>query len=187
MKIRKLILPLLLLSVILIAWQKPDEWIKAGSEPKKYEMGPAKGTGPNKKNVYSIKSVDSTIGKEGFGTYMKWRVPGEYLKKRVRVTAYMRSADIKNWAGLWFRIDGNGKDAEGNSKTLGFDNMQDRPVKGNTDWKKYDVVLDVPEDTRGIAYGVLLSGTGQVWFEELTLEVVDKSVKTTNMMTDDDE
>jgi AraC family transcriptional regulator len=26
---------------------------------------------------------------------------------------------------------------------VAFDNMQDRPIKGTTDWQRYEVVLDV--------------------------------------------
>ena len=64
---------------------------------------------------------------------------------------------------------------------LSFDNMSDRPIVGTTDWKKYDIVLDVPNNASNIAFGALLSGTGQIWFEKLTFEIVDTSVKTTGL------
>ena len=35
-----------------------------------------------------------------------------------------------SWAGLWMRVD-KGKDM------VAFDNMQDRPIKGTTDWQRY--------------------------------------------------
>jgi hypothetical protein len=60
---------------------------------------------------------------------------------------------------------------------LSFDNMQDRAIKGTTGWKKYEIVLDVPENTSMLAYGALLSGTGQIWFANLTFEIVDNAVK----------
>jgi len=33
---------------------------------------------------------------------------------------------------------------------LAFDNMENRAIKGTTDWLKYDVVLDIPKDAPGI-------------------------------------
>jgi hypothetical protein len=39
------------------------------------------------------------------------------------------------------------------SKHVAFDNMHDRPITGSSDWKKYDVVLDVPQDSTGISFG----------------------------------
>ena len=65
------------------------------------------------------------------------------------------------------------------SKQLAFDNMQDRSIKGTTDWKQYDVVLDVPQNATGIFFGVLLSGTGTVWLSEAKFEIVGPNVLTT--------
>ena len=44
---------------------------------------------------------------------------------------------------------------------------------GTTDWSRHAVVLDVPEAAVRLAFGALLHGTGQVWADDLTLEVVD--------------
>lgn len=57
---------------------------------------------------------------------------------------------------------------------LQFDNMGDRPIVGNNEWNHYYIVLDVPENSAVIAFGVLPSGTGKVWIDELKFEEVDK-------------
>jgi len=54
-------------------------------------------------------------------------------------------------AGFWLRIDGK----ENPKQQLGFDNMNNRPVKGTTDWKLYQIVLDVPENSGLINFGAL--------------------------------
>ena len=64
--------------------------------------------------------------------------------------------------------------------SLGFDNMQNRPIKGTTDWRKYEVVLDVPQESVAIALGILLSGKGQAWMREVKLEEVGADVPTTS-------
>ncbi len=74
------------------------------------------------------------------------------------------------------RIDGKGNPP----KTLGFDNMQNRSIKGTTDWKKYDVVLNVPAGSNSINIGVLMGGTGEIWTSNLKFEKVDKTVPTTD-------
>jgi hypothetical protein len=45
-----------------------------------------------------------------------------------------------------------------------YDNMQRRPIKGTTELAKYELVLFVPNEATSISYGVLLDGTGQIWF-----------------------
>jgi hypothetical protein len=55
----------------------------------------------------------------------------------------------------------------------------DRPINGTTDWRRYEVVLDVAEEARAIAFGVLLVGAGTAYISDARLETVDRSVPTT--------
>src|SRR4030095_6622009 len=69
------------------------------------------------------------------------------------------------------------------ARMLGFDNMDNRPVKGTTDWTKYELVLDVPEATTMILYGFFVYEKGKAWADDLRFEVVGKDVPSTNLMT----
>jgi hypothetical protein len=64
---------------------------------------------------------------------------------------------------------------------LAFDNMQNRPIKGTTDWKQYESILDVPEEAANIAFGVLLSGAGKAWLNDVKFEIVGSQVPTTGL------
>jgi hypothetical protein len=59
--------------------------------------------------------------------------------------------------------------------------MQDRAIEGTIDWKKYEIVLDVPEGSVDIAFGILLDGKGQAWVDDLQFDVVGKDVQTMDM------
>jgi len=59
--------------------------------------------------------------------------------------------------------------------------MSDRPIKGTSDWKKHETVLDVPKDSIRIAFGILLNGLGQVWIDDLNFEVVGEDIATTDL------
>ncbi len=158
--------------VTLFSFDLPTGWFKAGSNPKSYDMGIDKGAGQDGKDVATIKSIDKMI--DGFGTLMQTSSAQKYLGQRVRMTGFVKSKDVKEKAGLWFRVD-----QENSKKSLAFDNMYDRPVTGTTDWKKYEIVLDVPLNASKLAYGALLSGTGQIWFDSLNFEIVDSTISTT--------
>jgi hypothetical protein len=56
-----------------------------------------------------------------------------------------------------------------------FDNIRDRQVHGTTEWTKYDLVVDVPQTSTNIAFGVIIVGGGMIWIDELKLEVVDET------------
>jgi len=100
--------------------------------------------------------------------------PDKYLGKRVKMTGYLKPKDVTDWAGFWFRVD-----QPGLQQFLSFDNMRDRPIKGTTNWKKYEIVLDVPKGASNIAFGALLSNTGQIWLDNVNFEIVDNFVSTT--------
>jgi len=168
---------LFLLSVIftLFAFDLPSGWIIAGSVPASYEMGIDKGSGQDGKNAGTIKSIEKSIS--GFGTLMQQCRPANFAGKKIKMTANVKSIQVADWAGLWLRVD-----QSGSTEPLSFDNMQDRPIKGTTDWKKYEIVLDVPSNASNIAFGALLSGTGQIWFDNITFTVVGDAEKATNLM-----
>jgi len=64
---------------------------------------------------------------------------------------------------------------------LAFDNIGDRRIEGTTQWTKYSVVLDVPEDAAAIAFGLLMAGKGQVWVDDLAFDVAGPDVATTGL------
>jgi len=161
-------------TLALLSFDKPSGWFNAGSKPQSYEMGIDKGVGQSGKNAATIKSKDSKI--DGFGTLMQQCSPDKYLGKRVRMTGYVKSENVTTWAGLWLRVD-----QSGSQQPLSFDNMGNRPIKGTTGWKKYEIVLDVPSNSTLIAFGALLDGTGQIWFDNISFEIVDNSVQTTDI------
>ena len=167
---------LIAMTVTLFSFDLPTGWFKAGDKPSSYEMGLDKGAGRDGKNAATIKSIDKKI--DGFGTLMQDCLPDKYLGKRVRMSGWVKTKDVSEWSGLWLRIDQ--KDSKAGRS---FDNMhdgkKDRSIKGTTDWAKYEIVLDVSTDATNMGYGALLSGTGQIWFTNLTFEVVDNTVPTT--------
>ena len=114
-------------------------------------------------------------GTDGFGTLTQAFAADAYRGKRLRMTAYVKTGGVEGWSGLWMRIDGKEKSG------LAFDNMMGRPVKGTTDWTKYEVVLDVPAEAEAIFFGYLVAGKGQGWVDDIAFDVVNNDVKATGL------
>lgn len=148
-------------------------WFMAGSHPQDYEQGIDSSVPYNGKNSGYLKAKVAQPG--GFGTLMQMFKADYYRNKRMRLSAAVKSEGLEGWAGLWMRIDGPG------GNTLGFDNMQSRPIKGTTDWQKYEVVLDVPRESVYIAFGILLEGKGQAWLSDVQFEEVQADVPVTSI------
>jgi C-terminal processing protease CtpA/Prc len=148
-------------------------WTQFGS-PTAYRIGLDRSTAHS--GTASGHVTARSAAPSGFGTLSQTIRADNYLGKRVRLSAYLKTRAVAgSGAGLWMRIDGEGG-------TLAFDNMQSRPIMGTTDWRLVSVVLDVPTTAVGIALGLLLASPGEAWIDDASLEVVGGDVPITNMM-----
>jgi hypothetical protein len=159
-----------LAACVLLHASVPQGWFLAGTKPAEYEAG------VDGDQLYQghasafLRSKTHTV--DGFGTLMQSIRAEQYKGKRVRLSGLVKSQEVVSWAGLWMRVD-QGKNM------VAFDNMQDRPIKGTAGWQRYEVVLDVPPDSTGIAFGILLDGAGQVWLSGAKFDVVGTDVPST--------
>ncbi|OQA00743.1 MAG: hypothetical protein BWY70_00612 [Bacteroidetes bacterium ADurb.Bin408] len=157
---------------LLTSYELPTGWFKSGTEFEKYDIGMDKNAGIDGNNAATIKSIEKEI--KGYGCIMQRCLPGKFLVKRVRMSAFVKSENVADKAGLFFRAD-----KEGSESALSFDNMYKRPIKGTTKWQQYQIVIDITPDASVLSYGAILYGTGQIWIDKLKFEIVDKSVPTT--------
>lgn len=154
----------------------PKGWFMAGANPDMYEAAidttnPHSGTKcAHMYNAEPIKKSSSCA----WGTLMQQMRPDNYLDKRVRMSLWVKTEEAQ-WVAPWMRIDGQ----EGDSM-LGFDNFCDRQIKGTTGWSQHSIVLDVPANSSNIAFGIMLGGKGDLWLDDVSFDVVDNDVKTTD-------
>jgi hypothetical protein len=160
----------------------PTGWFFAGSKPQEYNCSVDPGTPYNGQMSVYIKSKEG-VKTTGFGSMMQDFSPTQYIGKRVRLSANLKSEGVEEWGGLWMRIDDANHPKNGYPSSVGFDNqhdgLKDTSVKGTSGWKNYSVVLDVPEGATGIYIGFLLSGPGALWVNGMKVEVVGLDVPVT--------
>lgn len=163
----------LLFAIPLAAAEKPEGWFLSGADRASYTIEVDRSVFREGKSSARLASNGKPTG---FGTMMQSFDATEYRGKRLRLSAFVKANNVVSWAGLWMRVDGPDK-----TEPLAFDNMYDRPIDGTVPWKRFEVVLDVASNARAIAFGILLDGTGTVWLDEVTLDVVNKTVPTTGV------
>lgn len=148
----------------------PSGWVKGGSAAGDYIAGVDSQVGRNGKRAAYIKSRKPNP--QGFATLMQTFKADAYKGKRIKMSAFAKSERIEGWGGLWMRVDGP-------VHSVSFDNMQDRPITATTPWIEYEVILDVPVDSRNIAFGFLLVGTGHLWVDDFQFREVGTDIRTT--------
>jgi hypothetical protein len=153
----------------------PAGWNVAGSAPKDYEFARDGSTAASGRFSARI-AAKGGAPSNGFGTLMQTIAADSYRGSRVRLSGYLKTQGAGR-AQMWMRVDGADKNV------LSFDNMDSRPVTGTTDWTRYDIVLDVPAESIGIAFGFFLTQGGKVWGDKFGIEKVDASIPLTSPAT----
>ncbi len=97
----------------------------------------------------------------------------DYRGKRLRLSAQVKVQGTAPETQLWMRID------TATRYSVSFDNMADRLIRPSAEWKKYEIVLDVPADALNLTFGVTLAGNGQAWADDFQLEPVSASIPVT--------
>lgn len=139
---------------------------------------------PEQQKYYPVK-VDSLVKQQGkyalsiekigeggsFGV-IDYYIPKTFKGEKVELRDYIKTENVTNgYAGFWLRIDG----------TTAFDNMQDRGIKGTTDWQEYKIELPYDGSKAiNIHAGALLVGGGKIWVDNMKLfidgQLIEKAI-----------
>lgn len=157
--------------------EKLKGWFLSGSHPYNYEIGIDQNNVHQGKASGYLKSK-TVQEKDEFATMMQQFKANAFIGKRIQLSGFVKTKNVKQFSGLWMRVDSASEDI------LQFDNMHDRPIIGTNNWNRFSIVLDVPENSAIISFGILLTGEGEVWVDGLSFNVVDHNTPTTNISFD---
>ena len=160
---------------------KPKAWTVSGdgfaTDAPGYEVGLDEAEAKSGKRSLKMKAT----GLGSFGNaYLT--IPGDVAAgKHVKISGWIKTKDVaaKGYAGLWCRIDGRGMMLAHDNMTERIDakgnvTVDDRGVRGTTDWKLYTVQHDVPSSARAIVFGALLTSEGTAWWDDFAVEIDGK-------------
>jgi hypothetical protein len=152
----------------------PAGWGIVGTNSASYTLGVDHGTVHGGSAALTIAGTDTSRARfSGVGQFLR---ADTYRGKRVRLRAWVQQQSIVGTdIGLWMRIDGPGV-------TQGFDNFSTRPLLGTATWHRVEIILDVPDDAIGIAFGALMSGRGELFVDDMTFEIIPAEGPTTNLL-----
>ncbi len=97
--------------------------------------------------------------------------------KRIRITGWMKTSDVRNWAGVDMVVANLG------GWFFAADLMMDRPIHGTTGWRQVEFVTDVPKEPCVICLAPTLYGTGEMWCDDFQIDVVPSNTPTTDDRT----
>lgn len=160
-------LPLLWSSAALSAGEPPLGWTLEGPEAaQNYDVGTEAVSGAKgaRSAFLRARSVAPTPA-----DLMQVFAAQDYAGKRVRLAGSLRSQGARGaYLFITTSRDGDMLDIQ---KTL--------PIRETSDWKNYDVVVDVPREATVIKIGFAVQGKGTVWVDDLSFSPVSRDVPAT--------
>src|SRR5262249_2277926 len=108
----------------------------------------------------------------GTGTLEQDFAPGDYLGKRIPMSAWVRGEK----AGQVLIFIRSENDA---GQIVTFGNSFAHLGQGTFDWRRQEVVIDVPPEATVIQMGLILRQKGKAWMDDVAVEIVDKKVHPT--------
>jgi hypothetical protein len=88
----------------------------------------------------------------------------QYRDKRMRFSAVVKSNGPHMTSALTMAVEGPGH------QWISYDDMRGRNITGTKDWERYKVVLDIPEESEFITFGIKAYGKGEVWISAITFD-----------------
>ena len=164
--------------------KKIPGWSTEEDDFENYEIGLEKASRHPGKNCAFIKSrsddESDELARNAHGRLRQVCGVEDYKGHRIRMTAWLKTDLAKDAVGRLecMAIGKWGWYCKWNGT---FDNMSDRQLTGSTDWSEYSLVIDVPEDSYSLYFGVIIFGVGKMWLDQVRLEIVDKEVPLTGL------
>jgi hypothetical protein len=148
-------------------------WLVDGTYPAGYQVGlDDKDVHGGKASAY-VKADYNLVGESDSVGLEQWFDTSQFQGQRIRVSAYIRSNNVSR--NVNFRVVAQ-------SSGLRSGNTSQLPqgeIFGRRDWQKYELVVDVPKDSLYISVLLSLEGQGEAWFDDLNVEIVNRSVPLT--------
>jgi hypothetical protein len=141
----------------------PHGWHLGGSNPADYLSGVDAAAMYQGHPSGYLKT--SKTAANGYGLLMQEFPAAAYAGKRVRLSAFVKTDRVRDWAGLWMQY------AEGPEPGVAVAKRQEPLINGATEWTSYEVVTDVPAGATTIEIGVMLHGPGTVWINSVSFAV----------------
>ncbi len=156
---------LLVLTVLPSLGTPVTGWIFSQSAAGNYQDG--------EENGGAVRYVRAFLPRpEGYAALTQTFAAGDLRGRRIRLAGRLLTEDAEKIEIVVSAVIGDEADIA--RMALG-----DGSRSGTVDWRRYEMVVDIPDGAQRLVVGIQTTGTGTVWVRDFSLEVVDGAVPVT--------
>lgn len=170
---------LLFSKLTLKAQMLPNAWTKSGTWASSYSMKIKPNEGLNNSNALLLESIGKNI--MGSGAIIQTISSSNYVGKRIKLSAYIKTENVNNFACLVLCSQQNVANFWNNDASVSDDKKTF--LKGNHTYKKIDCYLNVTDNFGNIVLGAMIKGEGKIWLDRFNLEIIENIKETGNELS----
>jgi hypothetical protein len=142
----------------------PERWSSTQTVAGEYEVSRDwKASKTGKASAHIGSKVDDPKGVASIRQEFR---PFAYLKSRVRMEAWVKTALSSGSASLWLQVSGP------RGGTVSLSDTGEYRITGHTDWTRHEIVVRIPQETRTITFGFAMTGKGEAWVDDFSFQVL---------------
>jgi hypothetical protein len=103
-----------------------------------------------------------------YGTLMQVLAAAKFRGHRARGVVWVKSQGVVDRGDFWLRAQGPDSPGDGPGLASAV-----RRLEPESDWRRYEAVIDVPRAATRIDFGVGIAGPGRVWVDDASFTVDD--------------
>jgi len=108
------------------------------------------------------------------GELIQFIAADPHRNRRVRFSVYLKTSEVQS-AYIFFAVHSP-------DSAIAYANNNPQALHENTDWTLCQLTLDIAENSRNLDFGVILSGQGRLWIDDGTLEIVNASIASNDLI-----
>jgi hypothetical protein len=140
-------------------------WIFSQSAAGNYEEGA--------EDAGAVRTVRPVLPRpDGYAALTRTYPAGDFRSRRIRLAGRLKTEDAQGIEIVVSAVSGEAADIARLA-------LSDGRSAGTADWRRYEMVVDIPDGAQRLVVGVQTSGKGTVWIRDFSLEVVDSAVPVT--------
>jgi len=150
-----------------------NKWVNSQYSPSAYEAGIDTKVFHSPPKSYYIKFNELTEIKTSSrptASIHQSLLIKDFLGKRIKLSAFLKGNNLTGKAAFYIHIH-SVKDGREEYLRRGADD-----IRGSTDWKLCTIIIDVEENASSFIYGLFIEGQGQVWVDDVNIEIVGKEI-----------
>lgn len=101
-----------------------------------------------------------------------------YRGQRLQMITYVKAEDVKR-ANFHLAVIGPTIEPNNVRITQHMTSTHLHPVEGTSDWTRYELVIDVPDNANSIQVSFSMEGHGKIWLDSIHFAAVDKTIPLT--------